>query len=267
MYDNVRFPISLSRAAYWAGRAAEAKKHPKIAADWYRYAAQHPTHYYGQLALLKLDPTMIPVFNTSPSITTEDRKWIRHHELTSIIKLLLDMDEHRYLRKFIKQLTHVAPNEGTMAAIGELGIGTKNPHIAIVSAKYALQKNVKLNHAGYPTLTGINTEGADLSLVFAIIRQESEFRISAASHANAYGMMQLIAPTASRMAKKLKLRYNKNRLVTDPHYNIRLGSYYIGLLLDLYKEHHVPSIAAYNAGPANVNRWFKRSGDPRKNAT
>jgi len=157
-----------------------------------------------------------------------------------------------------------ASTPGQMTAISQIGIGTKHAEVAIISAKYALRKNVKLNHAGYPTLTGINTEGTDESLVLAIIRQESEFRIGAQSHAGAYGMMQLIAPTATRMSRKLKLRYSKQRLVTDPHYNIRLGSYYIGLLLDLYKGHHVPSIAAYNAGPANVSRWFKRSGDPRK---
>ncbi len=65
MYDGVRTPISRSRAAYWAGRAADAAHQPKAALEWYRRAAAHDWCFYGQLAALRAGVT--PVAPTAPA--------------------------------------------------------------------------------------------------------------------------------------------------------------------------------------------------------
>src|SRR5262249_6855249 len=54
LYDGVKLPISVSRGAYWAGRAAEAQGQKQLAATWYATAAEHPTTYYGQLAAARM---------------------------------------------------------------------------------------------------------------------------------------------------------------------------------------------------------------------
>jgi len=54
LYDAVQFPVSLSRAAYWAGRAAEAADDRDLAGRWYKVAINYATSYYGQLALARL---------------------------------------------------------------------------------------------------------------------------------------------------------------------------------------------------------------------
>jgi len=54
LFDEVRYPISRSRAAYWAGRAADAANLTDIATQWYRVAAAHNTRFYGQLAATHL---------------------------------------------------------------------------------------------------------------------------------------------------------------------------------------------------------------------
>src|SRR3546814_20602181 len=46
-------------------------------------------------------------------------------------------------------------------------------------------------------------------------------------------------------------------------YNIMLGSTYFANLLDRYGGNHVMAVAAYNAGPGNVNKWVAANGDPR----
>ena len=52
-YNNVGYPISLSRGAYWLGRSYE-KINKNLANKWYEEATKYLSTYYGQLAYLKL---------------------------------------------------------------------------------------------------------------------------------------------------------------------------------------------------------------------
>ena len=50
LYEQAKLPLTLSRAAYWAGRSAEAMGQPDVALGWYQKAETFTTTYYGQLA-------------------------------------------------------------------------------------------------------------------------------------------------------------------------------------------------------------------------
>ena len=102
-----------------------------------------------------------------------------------------------------------------------------------------------------------------LSLIYAIIRQESEFYSGARSGAGALGLMQVMPKTAKYLAKKLGLIYDKERMFRDELYNVRLGTQYVRELLRLFQGSTVLSVAAYNAGPGSVKKWIKSYGDPR----
>jgi soluble lytic murein transglycosylase len=96
-------------------------------------------------------------------------------------------------------------------------------------------------------------------LVHAVMRQESGFRPAVVSPANAVGLMQLIAPTARRVAGELGIEYTPE-LLSSPAENIRLGTYYLRKVLSQFGDHPALAAAAYNAGPASVSRWL-RSGE------
>ena len=76
--------------------------------------------------------------------------------------------------------------------------------------------------------------------------------------------MQLMPFTAKKVARDLKIKYYKNRLTTNPEYNILLGTTYINEMLIKFKNALPLALAAYNAGPNRVKIWIKRYGDPRK---
>jgi soluble lytic murein transglycosylase-like protein len=98
-----------------------------------------------------------------------------------------------------------------------------------------------------------------VSLLFGLIRTESGFRPDAVSAMNAYGLAQLILPTARTVAWRLKAgRATKNRLLYDPAFNARLGAAYLRELLDRYEGSEVLALAAYNAGPNAVDAWTQR---------
>jgi soluble lytic murein transglycosylase len=114
----------------------------------------------------------------------------------------------------------------------------------------------------YPTLPG--TLSPELwSLAHGISRQESSFDPYALSHAGARGMMQLMTPTAREQAGKLGVAFDSYRLISDPKYNVMIGSAYFQRLLNNWDGSVPLAVAAYNAGSGNVRKWINRNGDPR----
>jgi peptidoglycan lytic transglycosylase len=97
------------------------------------------------------------------------------------------------------------------------------------------------------------TAGVDPMLTAGLIRQESAYDPEAHSHANAFGLMQLLPKTARRFAKQAKVRFSTPMLF-DPDYNIHLGTiYFAGLQRDFGSVES--ALAAYNAGEDRVAFW------------
>jgi soluble lytic murein transglycosylase len=97
----------------------------------------------------------------------------------------------------------------------------------------------------------------DPALVAAVIYQESKFRSDARSSSGAIGLMQLTPSTARGIAIRTgSSRFTTNDLY-DPEINIRYGAWYLANLFYKYGTLRLV-LAAYNAGPGNVDRWRAR---------
>jgi len=99
--------------------------------------------------------------------------------------------------------------------------------------------------------------GLDPYLVLALIRQESLFDARARSPAAALGLMQLLQPTAARVAKQIGIAVPTPGMLFDPDVNLTLGTQYLKDLLARYSNNRQKAIAAYNAGESAVDRWEK----------
>lgn len=98
-------------------------------------------------------------------------------------------------------------------------------------------------------------ESLDPFLVAALIRQESEFNAKVISHANAYGLMQLLPSTGRQLARHFGIRrFSSNQLLTADR-NIQLGTYFFHNLLNSYGGQMEIALASYNAGPGRANLW------------
>lgn len=115
----------------------------------------------------------------------------------------------------------------------------------------------------YPTMSVPGDHQSNFTLIHAITRQESQFDREAISHAGARGLMQLMPGTAKETSGKINLSYSRDALTTDTDYNVRLGSTYIQRMMSYYNGSYPLAVAAYNAGPGNVNKWLRANGDPR----
>lgn len=102
--------------------------------------------------------------------------------------------------------------------------------------------------------------GFDPSLVWAIMREESTYRPAVESPVGAIGLMQLIPPTAERIASELGLEGFAPDKLRAPDLNVRFGTFYLHSLVELFSGSQPLAIAAYNAGPEAVNRWLEHGG-------
>lgn len=94
----------------------------------------------------------------------------------------------------------------------------------------------------------------DENLVYAIIKNESNFNSEAKSSAGAVGLMQIMEETAEDVIATLDFEeYN----LYSPNDNIQIGTKYFSYLLEKYKEPSL-ALAAYNAGLGNVDDWIKK---------
>jgi soluble lytic murein transglycosylase len=108
--------------------------------------------------------------------------------------------------------------------------------------------------------TAVEEFGFDAALVYAIMREESTYRPEVQSPAGARGLMQIIPPTAERIASALgDDSFGPERLY-DPATNVRFGTYYLRQLGQQFQDSRPLMIAAYNAGPDIVERWLELRG-------
>ncbi|HYQ01078.1 MAG TPA: transglycosylase SLT domain-containing protein [Polyangiaceae bacterium] len=98
--------------------------------------------------------------------------------------------------------------------------------------------------------------GQNSALIYAIMREESAFDPDAVSLADAYGLMQLIVPTAKSIARPLGLPADRVSL-KRPSVNIALGTGELARLANAFPENALLAIPAYNAGPGNPKRWLR----------
>ena len=89
----------------------------------------------------------------------------------------------------------------------------------------------------------------------AVARRESGFWTDARSPVGAQGLMQLMPSTARSVAKSLEMKDPANLVLTQADSNIKLGTAYLGQLLQRFADNRVIALAAYNAGPSRAKKW------------
>ncbi len=271
LYNAVSYPRSLSRAAYWAGRAEEAMNDKKAAGKWFGRAARFTTSYYGQLAYLRLSPGAALRLPREHVGKPKKKKAFEGSELVRVVRFLREMGEEDRIRPFISALARKDKSPEWRRLTAGLAKSNGRPDLGIYIAKQSALDGREMIGAGYPALIpppvrrGKRGKPAvEIPLVLATIRQESGFYASARSGKGARGLMQLMPYTAARTAKKLRLPYSSARLNRDTDYNLLLGQSYMAELMKKFGGSYVLTLGAYNAGPVRVKYWIRKNGDPRK---
>ncbi len=146
------------------------------------------------------------------------------------------------------------PPKGVMIAliaVLAIGLGFLTDFIITCFEKNAYPR-------GYAEYAEVYAEryGVPESLVFAVIRTESDFDSGAVSGAGAVGLMQMMPDTFGWLTDEVLFEHLENGMLYDPETNIRYGTYYLSYLYDRYGDWEL-ALAAYNGGPGNVDEWLE----------
>jgi soluble lytic murein transglycosylase len=270
LYANAaRSPQTRAKGLYWAGRAADQARRADLATLHYTAAAEFYDQFHGQLAHERLGkPVKLPVELTSVEVSGEERARFNNHDVVRALVRLGEQGNWQDQTRFVRTLGASAKGSANLVLTEELARRVNRPDLGLLVGKNARESGV----AGYFTpsfpMVAVPAEHrSNWTMIHAITRQESQFDREALSRAGARGLMQLMPGTARDTAPSAGVVYNLSGLTQNPQDNIRLGSTYFGQLMSRYNGSYLLSVAAYNAGPGNVNKWIRANGDPRSPGT
>jgi soluble lytic murein transglycosylase len=259
-------PLTQGRALYWLGRAYEAKGDDTAAQAYYVQGAQHIGAFYGQLAAEKAGFTTITL-PTPPVLTAADRASFESRDIVRAIRILQDLGEDSLFRTFVMAYDDTLATPQDFAQLIDLTRNAGEGFTAMMIGRAAAGKGVILPERMYPLTATPKVAGApDPAFVLAITRQESSFDPNARSPADARGMMMLLPSTARIVARQMGVSYSASRLY-DSDYNMQLGTFHLGQLVDTFDGSYLMTAAGYNAGPGRPAKWVGDCGDPRSAAT
>ncbi|MDH3700821.1 MAG: lytic transglycosylase domain-containing protein [Alphaproteobacteria bacterium] len=264
---KLRSSWSRASAAYWAARAYLVSHQPDKVNAMLQLAAQNPRTFYGLLAIRSLGTE--PSYDWSlPPVRDDQWRTLEHHPHARRAMALIQVGEESRAENELRRLSDRLP-QNTARILVALASGQNMPSLALRIGRNLRDRSGEVYDAALyplPDWEPANGFTIDRALVFAVMRQESRFRIRAKSRAGARGLMQLMPRTAGFMAGK-RFRGSRRHQLFNPELNITLGQKYVRHLLndpnidgDLFY-----AVAAYNGGPGNLRKWRRRSdygGDP-----
>jgi soluble lytic murein transglycosylase len=258
-------PITVSRALYWQGRAAEAMGDKAAAHAHWTKGAKYFTAFYGQLSAERAGVTRISL-PPEPNPTAADRARFEGRDLVRAARMLGDAGERDLFRTFVLAGQESLSTGEELALMVDMARLYGDQDLAMRVVRAGAQRQIQLPERGYPLRSVPQGYGLpESALVHAVIRQESGFDPGVRSGAGARGMMQLMPATAQVVARKVGVGYSADRL-GDADYNMRLGATYLGGLVDDFSGSYVMAAAGYNAGPSRSRQWAATCGDPRGGA-
>jgi soluble lytic murein transglycosylase len=260
--EGVTNPITLSRAFYWQGRAAEVGGHDHDARTYYDSAARFPTAYYGQLARGRLDLTEVTL-RPLPAPSAD----LHGLEVARVFEMLYAVDARDVVASMAADLADKANDPAALTTLAEIAKQHNDARSTLLIGKTALGRGFPLEQYAFPDfgVPDFQPIGPDVEryVVYSIVRQESAFNPKVVSGANAYGLMQVTPPAARDTAKRFNVTFDQRRLANDVTYNAQLGSAELGNDLDFYRGSYILAFVAYNAGRGRVRDWIAQYGDPR----
>lgn len=243
-----------SAAAYWAARSDLVARRPERVNGWLETAAAYPRSFYGILARRALARSGDHAWEGSV-LAGLDVELLSSSLATRRALALIQIGEKEHAAA---ELTLMFPKAGiemarsiqALAYASEMRDLAQRFGAALMSRE---DSSVDMSHYPLPNWQPVEGWTLDKALVYAFVRQESAFNVTARSSVGAAGVMQLMPATARSVAGEKVDR----KTLHDPEANIDLGQKYLARLLDdtIVDGNLFYLAAAYNGGPGSVQRW------------
>lgn len=252
-------PNLVSAASFWAARAALKAGQSMIYLSWMRRAGNNGSGFYATLAQRMLGQDA-PDGISQQMLGLADLEAVAGTAAGARAFALLQVGQNHLAEEELRHLyPTVAQDAGLSRAImlvsWKAGMATLASQIAALDPKRQPGSAIVI-----PPLSLFPQHGLhiDPSLLYALVRVESNFDPTAVSGAGARGLLQLMPATAAFMNKwgatQLKRRAGG---LSDPAYNLEMGQRYINYLASQTNIDGdlIRILASYNAGPSETSTW------------
>jgi soluble lytic murein transglycosylase-like protein len=255
-------PELRSAGYYWASRAALRCRHPERSVALLRSAAFLSTTLYGMLASEQLDQRL-PDLVDSADFTDSDWRHLKDSNNVRVAIALTEIGRDQLASEVLLHEARIAdPKDfGPLSRLArDLGLPQTQLYMAYNSPNGA--KADPASRYPAPKWAPVGGWQVDPALAFAHTLQESAFRGTAVSPADARGLMQITPITVREFAPRLGLSA-KDVNIFDPATNLAFGQINLEMLRDSpATQGELPKImAAYNAGLQPVTRWNSQVND------
>ncbi|HYM02980.1 MAG TPA: lytic transglycosylase domain-containing protein [Stellaceae bacterium] len=251
----------VAAGAFWAARIELRNRRPELVNYWLGIAAEHPHTFYGLLARRTLGVDTYFRFETDP-FTELDAQIMTGLPSGRRALALLQVGETTRAEAELRVLASRTSGE-IIESIVALADRANMPGLSLLLAGRVVDSEGRhLDHALYPVprWTPIGGFTVDRALLFALMRQESQFLPRVQSNAGAIGLMQLMPATARAMAERTGVelpalsKLAGRDALSDPELNMALAQEYITLLMhdERIKGNLLLLATAYNGGPGAV---------------
>jgi soluble lytic murein transglycosylase-like protein len=248
-------PALRSAAGFWAARTALADGHADEVAPNLEIAASYPFTFYGQLAMAQLGRNY-DYYWTPPALTAA-----RYDALLAAepaVKRAVALVEVGRANEADLEFRWINGRIGDALAPDLLAVeaALNLPAAQLDLALFHDSRDFESGLFPVPVYAPANGFTANPALIYALMRQESKFKVEATSRVGARGLMQLMPRTASYMAKDKSLRGKGRDKLYDPAVNLAIGQDYVNHLIETTADGDLFDMAlAYNGGPGNLRRW------------
>ncbi len=264
---------------YWTARTLEQLKDKRAGEALAAVCRKYTLTYYCQLARMRqpdLEAAQPSEAHGGVAAPDEIRRELEQNEhyrkAVELQALFISLEAGR---EFAWLADHYSKNREVLMGLSTLLSEAGSHHHALRLARLhfrdGLERGSEPVPAGLwgvayptvylPTIRNYAGDHLDPFLVAAIIREESQYDPRAVSRVGALGLMQLMPATAQTVARKYGATPPNRDDLFDHETNIRLGTRYVGQLLEQYGGNLIYAVAAYNAGPAAVSGWMAKHGN------
>ncbi len=258
-------PTTATAAAFWAARALERLGERQRAKRRLAWAARHPHSFYGLLALRTFGAD--PIFDFTPRALDRPSTLalLRTAAGTRALALIQAGQPARAERELLAAAwRQPGMAEALMALAERAGLPALTFRLGrrLANGTASEPAGTRLAASLYPVPPWRPDDGftVDRALIYAFMRQESQFKSYAWSHAGARGLMQLMPGTANFISGQRRYRGRRRRELFQPELNVGLGQRYITHLIShpVIRGDLLRLVVAYNGGPGNLNSWLRR---------
>ena len=249
-----------SKFSFWAAKSLYSLKEYDESAKLFKELGQNdPFSYYGIMAIKESRESYRPLKSTGSSI--KQLNLPRFEWLAALKEKKLAVT---YLKKERRKIKQRSKRAGLLPLFHRLGSFDNMIHLY-----FSLSDNDKIKIMNstpkyvYPrpfmekVILAETKSGVDRNLILSISRQESAFNPLARSHADAFGVMQLLPERGRSVASEHKIPFKDYYDLFDPETNIMLGSILLAKLQKSFQHKFPLYVASYNASGLAVKRWYK----------